>query len=109
MRMAVEESLRGHDEARRAVSALLGVMIDEGGGHRMRLRGRADAFDGMNFLALRIDGEDSAAVDHLPAEDDRAGAAGGAVADALGAGHIEAVAKRVAECHARLDGQALFF
>ena len=44
----VQEAFRGHDEARRAVAALLGVVVDEGGDDRMTLF--RNSFEGLNFL-----------------------------------------------------------
>src|SRR3954468_7555371 len=107
--MPVEESFGRHDEARRAVAALLGVVIDERERNRMRLGGRPDTFDGLNIFALRVDGEHSATIDDLLIHNDGAGAASAAIADALGAGHIEAIAESIAQCDSRLDGQALIF
>src|SRR5260370_11255224 len=90
MRMAIEESLGRHDKARRAIAALLSVMSDESDGDGMRPVTLSDAFDGLDFLALRVNGEHGATIDHLAIHDDGAGAASAAIADALGAGEIEA-------------------
>ena len=54
-------------------------------------------------LALGVDGEHGAAIDGLAVHDDGAGAAGAAVADALGAGQAEPVAQGVEQRDARLD------
>ncbi len=67
----------------------------------------SDAFDGLDFLALRVNGEHGATVDHLAIHDDGAGAASAAIADALGAGEIEAIAQSVAQRDTRLDGEVL--
>ncbi len=69
----------------------------------MQLALRREAFDGFDLLALRVDGEHGAAIHHLFVDDDGAGAAGAAVADALGAGQIELIAQGVEQSGARLD------
>src|SRR4030095_15044589 len=47
-RKALEEHLRLVDEARRAVAALEGEMVEEGGLHRRQLALPGDALDGAN-------------------------------------------------------------
>src|ERR1017187_8176582 len=78
-----EEALGGHDEARGAVSALLGVVVDEGGGDGVA---DGETFDGLDVAALGIDGEHVTGVDTLAGEEDGAGSTGTAVADPFGAG-----------------------
>ena len=104
--MVVQEGLGRHDESGRAVAALLAVVVDEGRRDRMRLA-VGDAFDGLNVLALRVDGQNGATVHGFPVEDDGAGAAGGPVAHALGAGQIQMVAQRVEQGDARLQVEGL--
>ena len=106
--MLVQKSLGRHDEARRAITALLAVVVHEGCRDRMGLAVR-NAFDGLDVLALRVDGQDGAAVHGFAVDDDGAGAAGGPVAHALGAGQIQMIAQRVEQGNARLqsDGHGL--
>src|SRR5688572_27620336 len=93
--VAVEQGLRGHDEAGRAETALLGVVLDECSLERMELARPAAPLDGLDGPALGLDGEHGAGVDGLAFEEDGAGAAGAAVADLLGAGEVEVVAQGV--------------
>src|SRR5262249_33873900 len=81
----------------------------EGDRDGMRIGERPDSLDGLDVLALRIDGEDRATVDDLAAHDDGAGSTSAAVADALGAGEVKAVAEGVAERDAGFDRQVLIF
>src|SRR5437879_5864014 len=103
--MAVEEVFGRYDETRCAVSALLGVVVYEGGGHGRQLAsGRGgDSFQGFDPAALCVDGEDGTAIHDLAVDDYGACSAGAAVADAFGGGEIEAMAQGVAEGGARLD------
>ncbi len=57
IRVVIEIGFGGHDEAGRAVAALLGVVIDEGLGDRMGMGGSGDAFERFDAFALRVDGE----------------------------------------------------
>src|SRR5262245_4558833 len=63
------------DLARRAVAALEAVALYEGGLHRMKPAGLAEAFDGGDLLAFVHDGEGQAAHDARAAHQNRAGAA----------------------------------
>ena len=71
---------------------------------RAQLLRRAEALDGRDLVALGVGGEHQAGLDRLAVEEHRAGAAGAAVADLLGAGEVEVVAQRVEQRHPRLDG-----
>jgi hypothetical protein len=82
-------------------------MIDKRDGDGVRAGALSDSFDGLDILTLRVDGEHGATVDDFTVHDDGAGAASAAIADALGAGEIEAIAQRVAKRDTRLDGEAL--
>ncbi len=105
--MLVQESFHRHHEPRRAISALLCVVIDEGRRNRMQLAVLRDAFDGLDVFPLRVDGQDGATVDHLAVHDDGAGAAGCPVADFLCAGQLQVIAQRVDQGDARLDVQVV--
>src|SRR5262249_41214549 len=85
-RMFFEQRRAGHDETRGAEPALLRVIVPEGLLDRVELTILFQAFDGPNLLALRLDGQRRAGVDGLAVHDHRAGATGGAVADAFRAG-----------------------
>ena len=61
------------------------------------------------FLPCASMASTRAGVDALAVHDHRAGAAGAAVADPLGAGHVEMIAQRVEQRDARLDRQAYGF
>src|ERR1017187_9510163 len=95
-----EEALSGHDEARGAVSALLGVVIDEGGGDGVA---DGETFDGLDVAALGIDGEHVTGVDTLACKQDGAGSTDATIADLLGAGVVEAIAQRVEQGDRGLD------
>src|ERR1035438_1615503 len=108
IRIVVEEGFGRHDESRRAVAALLPVVVDEGFRDRVRLAA-GNAFDGLNVFALRVDGQNRAAIHGFAVEDDRAGAAGGPVAHALGAGQFQLIAQRIEQRDARLQVEGLRF
>ena len=97
----VEEGLAGGDEAGRAVAAHQAVVLVEGVGHAL-LAG-VEALQGLDRLALARDGQRGAGVDRVAVDDRRAGAAARAIADPLGAGHVEPVAQRVEQRAPRLD------
>src|SRR5436305_703355 len=99
----VEQGLGGHHEAGRAEAALLGVVLDERHGERMEISGPRETFDRLDRLALDVDRELAARVDCLAVENDRAGPAGAAVADPLGAGELELLAQDVEQRGTRLD------
>src|SRR5664280_3389969 len=101
--MLVDEALGRHDESARAVSALLRVMVDEGRGNRMQIVSGGKTFDGLDALALRVDGQDAATVYGLARQDDGTGPAGAAVADPFRAGQVQIIAHGVEQRHARLD------
>src|ERR1700730_6550910 len=81
--MAVQEILRGDHETRRAIPALLGVMLNERRGYRVHLGVVGEAFDGLDVFALRVDGERGAAIDCLAVDDGSASAAGTAITHAF--------------------------
>ena len=97
----VEERLARGDEAGRAVAAHQAVVLVEGVGHAV-LAG-VEALERLDRLALARDGQRGAGIDRVAVDDRRAGAAARAIADPLGAGHVEPVAQRVEQRAARLD------
>src|SRR5262245_31809356 len=98
-----EQRCAGHDEAGSAEPALLRVVIPEGLLDRMELAVLFETFDCSNLFALRLDRQRRAGIDGFAVHDHRAGAAGGAVADAFGAGDVQIVAQRVEQRHSRFD------
>jgi hypothetical protein len=70
-----EQSLAHEDHARGAVAALDGEVVDEGLLQGVEGVGAAEAFDGDDFGAVELDGEDEAGVDGLASQEYRAGAA----------------------------------
>ena len=88
VRIVGQKCCRRHDESGRAIAALRCVRVDE------RLLQRIEFIDGERFnrgngQILRIDCQDRARIDALPVGNDRAGAAGRAIADLLGAGETQ--------------------
>src|SRR5690242_6209750 len=75
VRVLREQVGRGHDEARRAVAALQAVLVPECLLDRVELAVLGHALDGGEVLALRLDGEERAALDGLAVDEDRARAA----------------------------------
>src|ERR1051326_3335169 len=75
----------------------------------MRPPSGSEPFERFNLPALGVDGEDGAAIHHLAVDDDGAGAAGAAVADALGCREIQAMAESIAEGGAWLDFGVIWF
>src|SRR5512143_871607 len=55
--MLFQESRAGHHESRRAKTALLRVVVDEGLHHRSQLLGAPQSFDGGDRMALGFDGQ----------------------------------------------------
>src|SRR5262245_47124060 len=106
VRVLLEQTDAGHDEARRAEAAHQRVLVAERLLHRVQLAAGGEAVHGANLLALALDRERRARVDRAAVDDHRAGAAGAAVAAAFVARHVDAHAQRVEQRHARLDRQA---
>jgi hypothetical protein len=86
---------RRADLAGRAVAALVAVVLDEGGLHRVQVVGRAQALDGGDLVAVVHDGQAQAAVDPPAVDHDRAGPALAVVAALLGAGQLPVLAQGV--------------
>ena len=58
-----------------AVPALIAIVLDEGGLHRMQIGGRAQPFNGRDAVAFVHHGKRQAGVDPTPVDHHRAGAA----------------------------------
>ena len=99
----VEHRDRRADLARRAVAALVAVVLDEGGLHRVQLVRRAQAFDGGDAVAVVHHRQRQARVDPATVDDDRAGAALAVVAALLGAGQVQVFAQRIEQRGARVE------
>ena len=100
--MLVKKSLGGDNEARRAEAALLRVIVDKRLLNGMKMARLAKAFHGGDLRALRVDGKHGAGVHGFSVHQHGAGAAGAAIADALGAGKLKLIAQGVQQSDARL-------
>ena len=103
MRMLIKKSLGRHDKAWCAESALLRVVINESLLDGIKFAGLAQAFNGRDLRALRIDGQNRAGIDGFAVQMDGAGAAGPAIAHALGSGQVKLIAQRVQQRDSRLQ------
>src|ERR1035441_3777440 len=108
VRIVVEEGFGRHDESRRAVAALLPVVVDERFRERVRLA-VGNALDGLDVFALGVDSQNRAAIYGFAVNDDGTGAAGGPVAHPLGAGQFQLIAQRIEQRDARLQVEGLRF
>jgi hypothetical protein len=95
----------GADLARGAVTALEGVVLDEGGLDGRQLSALRDAFDGRDLRALVHDRQGQAGIDAAAVDEDGAGAALATVAAFLGAGQAEYFTQGVEQGHARFERQ----
>src|SRR4029078_13053045 len=102
-RVLTQQRGRGYQHPRRAVAALESVMLVEGLLQRRQLLALAEPLDGLDARAVRLDGEEHAALDERAVEDHRAGAAVAGVATDVAAGEVEVVAEEMDEELARLD------
>ncbi len=100
--MLIKKSLGGDNEARRAEAALLRVIVNECLLYRMEMARIAEAFHGGDLRILRVDGQHRAGVNGFVVHQHGAGAAGAAIANALGAGKLKLVAQSVQQGDARL-------
>jgi len=98
-----KKRLCSHNKSRRAVAALLRIVVDKSRDNRVTpATVRAEAFDGFNFSTLRVDGQYSAGIDGLAIHDDRTGATGSPVTDAFGACKVQMVAQCIEQGYSRL-------
>ena len=99
----VEHRDRRADLPGRAIAALIAVMLDEGGLHRMQMLRRAQPFDGGDAVALVHHRERQAGIDPPPVDHHRAGAALAVIAALLGAGEMQVLAQRVEQRGPRVE------
>ena len=78
----------GHNLAGGAIAALIAVMLDESGLHRMEMVGLTDPFDGCDLVGLMHDSEGKARVDAAAIDVDGAVSALAVVATLLRAGKV---------------------
>src|SRR5690348_1171009 len=93
MRRFAQQSGGGHDHARRAVSALHGVGLDEGLLERRELAVGSETFDGGDLLSGDAGGGRDAGSHGRAIDEDGAGAALAFAAAVLAAGEFEIVAQ----------------
>src|SRR5207245_10868276 len=103
VRVLVEKSLASHHESRRAEPALLRVVLHESSHHGVQVTISRKAFNGLDIMTLRLDGQRGARINRFAVNDPRAGAAGGSVADPLGTGDVQAGAAGVQDGDAGLE------
>jgi hypothetical protein len=89
--------------ARRAIAALVAVMLHESGLHRMQPGGRAESLDRGDLGALVHHGQAEAGIDAAAIDDDRTRAALALVAALLGAGQLQVLAQQVEQGGAGVD------
>ena len=96
-----QQALNGHDLARRAKSALEGVLLGEGLLDRTELLAVHQAFERGDLVALGLHRERHAGVARSPVDEDGAGAALAALATHLGRHQSKRVAQDVEQAPAR--------
>ena len=105
VRVLLQEPMRAHDHARRAIAALEAMHLAEALLEGAELAvGFGHALDGENVCARGLDREHGAGFDRPAVDIDRAGAAMGGVAADMRAGEAEVLAQVVDEQRPRLDG-----
>ena len=97
----------GHDLPGRAIAALEGVALDEGGLQRMKLIALRQAFDGRDLAPLHERGEREARFHALAVHQHRAGAALAEAAAFLRAGEMQVLAQSVEQRGARIERQPM--
>ena len=102
-RVLAQQRGRAHQHPRRAVAALERVVLVERLLQRRQLAVLAEPLDGLDARAVRLDGEQHAALHEHAVEDHRARAAVAGVAADVAAGQVEVVAQEMDEELARLD------
>src|SRR5258706_1253823 len=93
----------GHQHAGRAKPALQRVVLAECGLHRMQRLDRAQPLDGLDPLAVGLDGEHQARARAVTLDDHRAGAAHAVLAADMRARQTEVLAQKIRQQAARLD------
>jgi hypothetical protein len=98
-----EQSRAAHDLAAGAVAALIAVVLDERGLHRVKIVGLTEALDSSDPVVLVHDGKREATVDAASVHMDGAGPALAVVAALLCAGQHQALAQRVEQRSTRIE------
>src|SRR5487761_2644790 len=101
--LAVDHIDRGHDHARRAITALQSMMLAEGRLHGMQFRTVGEAFNGGDMRAFAGDGQSGAAFDGLTIDVDNAGAALAGIATDMGSGQSQILAQKCNQQRVRLN------
>ena len=91
------------DLARRAVAALVAVMLDKGLLHGVKITWGAEALDRNDLHALVHDREREAGIDPATVDNDRAGTTLAVVAALLGPGQVQVLAQGVEQGGSRVD------
>ena len=97
----------GHDLPGRAIAALEGVALDEGGLQRMELVALRQALDGRDLAPLHEGSEREARFHALAVHQHRAGAALAEAAALLRAGQMQVLAQRIEQRGARIERQPM--
>src|SRR5260370_27505752 len=93
----IEERFRGHDHAVHAVTALRGLLFDEGRLQRVRMLERAQAFERGDAAVLRAADGNAAGAHSVSVHDDGARAALAESAPESGAVQFEVIAQDIEE------------
>src|SRR5579885_1361788 len=100
--VAVEQRLRGDQQARRAEAALQRRVLQELLLYGMQLAAGGEALDGLDRVPFGLDGEHQARAHETPVQDHAAGAAVAGAAAFLAPGEVELVAEHVEQGLLRL-------
>ncbi len=95
----------GHDLSGGTDAALVGIVLDEGGLHRVEIARLSQPFNGRNLIALVHGRKGEAGVDAAPVDVHGAGSALTVVAALFRAGQVEVFAQAVKQRDARLKLQ----
>ena len=99
---------RRHDLARCAITALIGVVRNERGLHRMQVFRLTNAFDRRDLVALMHRGKAKTRI-HAPTIDvHRAGTALAMIASLLRSGQVQMFAETIEKSRARIDPKIIF-
>ena len=101
--ICLEERVTRHDHARRAVTALKGVIFHECFLHRIELAVFGQAFDRRHFASVRLHGKMETGFHHFAVEQHRARAALADHAADVRAGKTDILAQKMREQNTRLD------
>ena len=105
VRILVEQRLRRHQDARRAIAALRAAQVGERGLQRVQRRPAGEAFDRLDGLALAFDRQHEAGEQRLSVHQHGARAALAQFAAVLGAGQVEVLAQHLEQRLVRREQQ----